>query len=136
MLVLNWFDWLVTMIIFCFALIGFSQGFVRGLIWMLISLISTVSAYFFSDSFNMNFVSKWVHSSEFAYWMSFLVIIFFVWIPGGIMHIIFGIFHKDNQPVINRLLGLFLGIVKSIVVISLILGVLSYSKVPSLSTIK
>ena len=128
MLLLNWLDWVFIIIIFCFAIIGFSQGFVRGLISLLTWLIAAVSAYFFTDSLDMNYVTKWVNSTEIAFWMSFFVIVVFVWILGGIVHIIFGFFRKDNQTVTDRLLGFLFGIAKSTLVVSLIIGVLSYNK--------
>ncbi|WP_119329571.1 CvpA family protein [Cysteiniphilum halobium] len=128
MSLLNWLDWVFVIIIFGFAVIGFSQGFVRGLISLLTWLIAAVSAYFFADSLDIHFVAKWFNSPEVAFWMSFFIIVVFVWILGGIVHIIFGVFRKDNQTVTDRLLGFLFGIVKSTLVVSLIVGVLSYNK--------
>ncbi|WP_151193204.1 CvpA family protein [Cysteiniphilum sp. JM-1] len=128
MSLLNWLDWIFIIIVFGFAIIGFSQGFVRGLISLLTWLIAAVSAYFFADSLDMNFAAKWFNSPEVAFWMSFFAIVVIVWILGGIVHIIFGVFRKDNQTVTDRLLGFLFGIVKSTLVVSLIVGVLSYNK--------
>lgn len=128
MSLLNWLDWVFIIIVFGFAVIGFSQGFMRGLISLLTWLIAAVSAYFFADSLDMNFIAKWFNSPEVAFWMSFFAIVVFVWILGGVAHIIFGVFRKDNQTVTDRLLGFLFGIVKSTLVVSLIVGVLSYNK--------
>ncbi len=128
MSLLNWLDWIFIIIVFGFAIIGFSQGFVRGLISLLTWLIAAVSAYFFADSLDMNFVTKWFNSPEVAFWISFSAIVLFVWLLGGVAHIIFGVFRKDHQTVTDRLLGFLFGIVKSTLVVSLIVGVLSYNK--------
>ncbi|WP_440615250.1 CvpA family protein [Cysteiniphilum sp. 6C5] len=128
MSLLNWLDWVFIIIVFGFAIIGFSQGFVRGLISLLTWLIAAVSAYFFADSLDMNIVTNWFNSPEVAFWMSFFAIVLFVWLLGGVAHIIFGVFRKDHQTVTDRLLGFLFGVVKSTLVVSLIVGVLSYNK--------
>ena len=125
---LNWLDWVFIIIVLGFAAIGFSQGFVRGLISLLTWLIAVVSAYFFADTLDIKFATKWFDSPEVAFWMSFFAIVLFVWVLGGIAHIIFGVFRKDHQTVMDRFLGFLFGIIKSILVASLIVGVLSYNQ--------
>ncbi len=128
MSMLNWLDWVFIIIVFGFAVIGFSQGFVRGLISLLTWLIAAVCAYFFADTLDMKLVTKWFNSPEVAFWMSFFAIVVAIWIVGGIVRVIFGLFRKDNHSVPDRLLGFLLGAVKSILVMSLTVGVLSYNK--------
>ncbi|WP_116963664.1 CvpA family protein [Fastidiosibacter lacustris] len=128
MAVLNWLDWIFIIIVFCFAVIGFSQGFIRGLISLLTWLVAAISAYFFANILSVSVISNWFNSPEVAFWLSFFAIVLFVWILGGIVHIIFGVFRKNTQTITDRLLGFLFGIVKSTLVLSLIIGVLSYNK--------
>ena len=124
---LNWLDWFFIIVVFGFGILGFVQGFVKGLISLLTWLIAAVLAYFLADTLDVKLISQWFQSSETAFWISFFSIIITVLIIRFIIHFFLGFLRKNTKSVTDRFLGLVFGIVKSALVLSLAIGVLSYN---------
>ena len=127
-IVFNWLDWFFLAVIAIFGIFGFAQGFIKGLISLLTWFTALVLAYFFADSITARYTSHWFDSSEVSFWLSFFTIIVVVFIVGGIVQVIFSVFRKVTQSLTDRFLGFLFGLVKAVLVTSLIVGVLSYNE--------
>ncbi|WP_162902149.1 CvpA family protein [Facilibium subflavum] len=125
---LNWLDWCFLAVIIIVGLFGFSQGFIKGLISLLTWLVAFILAYFFAESIKVHYTEHWFSSQEVAFWVAFFSIIVIVVIIGSILRFLLSMLKKDTQSLTDRLLGFLFGIAKAILVLSLVVGVLSYNK--------
>ncbi len=129
MSMLNWLDYVFIAIVLIFSVWGFAQGFLRGLFSLVIWLVALVIAYFFADVVTTHYTSRWFDSIDVAFWIAFFAIIIIVWLVGHLIRLIFSIFKKSTQSLTDRCLGFIFGFVKSTLVLSMVVGVLSFNPV-------
>ena len=127
-LALNWLDWVLIVIVAVFGLWGFAQGLLRGLLSLITWLIAVILAYFFADTVKTHYTVSWFDSHEVAYWVAFFAIVVAVVILGALVSILFSTFRKGSHSMLDRFLGFFFGLAKSILVMSLVIGILQYSQ--------
>jgi len=129
MSMLNWLDYVFIAIVLIFSVWGFVQGFLRGLFSLIIWIVALIMAYFFADVVTTHYTSRWFDSVDVAFWIAFFAIIIIVWLVGHLIRLIFSIFKKSTQSLTDRCLGFIFGFVKSTLVLSMVVGVLSFNPV-------
>ena len=127
MAALNWLDYAFIIIVTIFAVFGFIQGLLKGVVTLLTWLVALIAAYFFAGLIAAEFMSRWFDSPSIAFWLAFVMIIVVVWIVGNVLQVILSAFWTSRPSFSDRLLGLFFGGMKSVLVLSLIIGALSYN---------
>lgn len=124
--IFNWLDGVIILILVFFTLAGLKQGFIDGLMSLIIWLVAITLAYFLTDSFEQVF-SNWVTHNKARYVLTFLLIMLFVWLVSKcLLFIITLIGSSDNEAnVFNNLLGGALGLVKGSVLMTIVLLMLN-----------
>jgi membrane protein required for colicin V production len=124
---LNWIDGIILIVIVFFALWGLKQGFIQGLLALIIWLVAGTVAYFYTPDFSV-YLSKWIQAADVRFYLAFFVIVLGVWIVGGILSVLITSFSKsDHFSFSDRVLGLVLGLIKGIFITSVAVAVLNMS---------
>ncbi|MDA7742585.1 CvpA family protein [Francisellaceae bacterium] len=124
---LNWIDWVILIVILFFGIWGLKQGFMQGLIGLIIWLVAGVLAYFFTPDLSA-YISKWIEAPEVRFYVAFFAIMLGVWIAGGILTILLTAFTKKNTfSFSDRLFGVVLGLAKGFFIASIAVSLLSIS---------
>jgi len=124
---LNWIDGIILIVIAFFALWGLKQGFIQGLLALIIWLVAGAVAYFYTPALSA-YLSKWIQTEDVRFYFAFFVIVLGVWIVGGILSVLITSFSKsDHFSFSDRVLGLVLGLIKGIFIASVAVTVLNIS---------
>ncbi len=123
---MNTFDWIIIFLIFLFMFNSFRNGFIEEILSIGSLLISFFVAYKFAyiiepyfDFFsNDKLVVK-------IFTMVFLFTVIYIFLK-LIKEFLFNFIENNNLSDIDRILGLILGFIKGVVIISVIIWLLSY----------
>jgi membrane protein required for colicin V production len=122
---LNWIDGVILVVIAFFALWGLKQGFIQGLLGLIVWLVAGAVAYFYTPDFSA-YLSKWIETEDVRFYLAFFVIVLGVWIVGGILSVLITSFSKsDHFNFSDRALGLVLGLIKGIFITSVAIAILN-----------
>tara|TARA_B100001029_G_C15042123_1_gene444412 strand:- start:118 stop:621 length:504 start_codon:yes stop_codon:yes gene_type:complete len=124
---MNFIDVIILILVFFAAYRGFVNGLIKELISFLSLIIGIYVAINFSDYFENILIEKFPNTESFvtaiSFVLVFLVVIFSLKLAGVIIN---KIAKSLNLGFLNKVLGLFFGASKLILIISLVLFQLNY----------
>ena len=127
MIIFTWIDWSFTTIVILYTLLGFVNGFLKGLVSLITWLVAILASLFFTQWLNVNYVSAFFTSSEVSFWISFIIIILLVWSIGRIFYLSLSLINQDKKSISNRIWGSLFNLFKVLLIINLITGMLNYN---------
>ena len=132
----NLVDYFIFAIISISILISFFRGFVREAISLIIWVIAVVVAFEFSDSLSAHFLKDYIDSPGLRYLASFATLFLVVLIVGALINIIVNsILNKSGIGSMDRLMGIFFGAARGVLVVALMLMFINLSNVQPVSAI-
>lgn len=125
---MNYIDVVILIILAIYGLTGFFKGFVRSLI----SLIGFITAVYLSFRFFLplaNFMHAYLGFSleilsVLSFIFLFLLIVIIASLIGNKIH---GMLSKTSLGLINRIIGVIFGLLKGMVILSLLIALISWS---------
>ena len=133
MLGINWADCIVLLVI------GLSMltGFVRGLVKESIALSVWIAAFwlaFTCSQYVIPWLAPYLQDKTVRSIVAFMLVLFATLIAGAILNILIGlVLHRSGLSPIDRLLGMIFGLVRGILIVSLIMLVLSLTGISDAS---
>ncbi len=127
---MNLIDLIFLLILIGLSVFGYKKGLIKEAGAILSLLISLLAAYFFSGPFS-TIVARYIHAGEsMVHFISFLIII----VGGTIgLYAVFMIFKKIIDltvlGVVDRLLGLLLGVIKTFVLLFVVYTLLMWKPI-------
>lgn len=122
---LTWVDYSIIGLILLSMLMGLFRGFVREMISLVTWLLAFLVAILFSDKVSHLF-SGHIDSPQVCIGLSFILLLIIVLIIGlTINNLLSGLVAKSSLSGLNRMIGLFFGLLRGIVIV---VGVLLFLK--------
>jgi membrane protein required for colicin V production len=129
---LNWLDIVVILVILVFALYGLKQGFIKGLLAMVVWIVAGFCAYIFTDMFS-GYFAKWIVSPNHRFYIAFICIVIFVWLVGGILiYLIRALTNKESFGLQDSVFGFLFGAIKGTLFVSVVM--VFFSLKPSINS--
>ncbi len=118
---LNWVDYLILVILFFSILISFFRGFVREAV----SLVTWIAAFVLAFNFYIPFsdyLTPYIASETLRHTITFIGILLLILIIGLVINsLVKSLLHGSPVRGIDRVLGIFFGFVRGILLIAIIL---------------
>jgi membrane protein required for colicin V production len=112
----NWLDWVLALVVFFSVLSGASEGLTKGIIGLASLVVGVAVAAAGYHSFG-DTLGSFIHSHELAYGLAFFILFVLVLIVGGLVaRMAERLVKTAGIRWLDRLLGLFFGLVRGIVV--------------------
>lgn len=132
----NSVDYFIFAILGVSILISFFRGFVREAISLIIWILAAVIAFEFSDNLSAHFFNEYITSSGLRYLSSFATLFLVVLILGALVNILItSILDKSGIGPMDRLMGIFFGAARGVLVVALMLMFVNLSNVQPVSAI-
>ncbi len=132
----NSVDYFILAILAISILISFFRGFIREVISLVIWVLAAVIAFEFAESLSLHFLKDYIASSGLRYLASFASIFLVVLIVGALVNIIVSsILDKAGIGSMDRLLGIFFGAARGVLVVAIMLMFINLSNVQPISGI-
>jgi len=120
----NWFDYVLTVLILLSVILGFKQGFFKGLISVLIWLAILVVPLLFADHLAIYFVG-FTRSASWAYFFSFIILAFVTLVVGSILYLIIRLATGTSFNIVSSLFGAIFGFARGLLIVTLFVAVVS-----------
>ena len=132
----NSVDYFIFGILAVSILISFFRGFVREAISLVVWILAAVLAFQFSDNLSTHFLKDYIDSPGLRYLASFATIFLVVLIVGALINIIVtSILDKAGIGTMDRLIGIFFGAARGVLVIAIMLMFINLSSVQPVTAI-
>ncbi|MCY4328572.1 MAG: CvpA family protein [Endozoicomonadaceae bacterium] len=122
----NWIDWLIIGLIVVSAMISLWRGFVREIFSVMIWLATTLAAWLFLEDFAALF-SGWIDSYSVRITFAAIILIVMVLLISTVINMVVGkLISVSGLSGSDRLLGMFFGCFRGIVIATIFAGVVAY----------
>lgn len=126
---LNWIDYSLLGIIGISTIISFMRGFVKEAVSLAIWVLAIVLSFKFAQPLSVLMTSM-IHSGTLRYGLAFALIFLAVLIIGIFVNAIVGtLVSKTGISATDRFLGVFFGIARGLLVVSILLMVTNFSSI-------
>lgn len=113
---LNWVDYTLIAIVVLSAVISFFRGFIREAISLVVWVLGVLLALKFSASFQV-YLPSFISDPLLRYGVAFVILFILIFIVGIVVNVVAQAFvHKVGLSLADRLLGLFFGVVRGMLV--------------------
>ena len=125
----NWIDYTIIGLIVFSTVISFFRGFTREIVSFFVWIFGILIALKFAGSLQIYFVT-WTSSSMIRYIIAFLLLFFIVFMVGVLLNTLIHLFiEKVGLSITDRLLGVFFGVARGLVIVAVILMFVSVSSI-------
>ncbi len=132
----NSIDYFIFGIVGISVLISFLRGFVKEAVSLAIWVLAAIIAFKFAGSFGAHVYQHYIHTSGLRYFASFASLFLIVLIVGALINIIISaIVDKSGIGPMDRLLGIFFGLARGVLVVGLMLMFINLSSVQPVSAL-
>jgi membrane protein required for colicin V production len=112
----NWLDWILALVVLFSVISGAGEGLVKGLVGLASLIVGVAVAAGGYRSFG-DTLGSWIHSRELAYGLAFFILFVLVLIVGGLVAAaVEKLVNTAGIRWLDRLLGLFFGLLRGIIV--------------------
>ena len=122
----NWIDWFIIAIVLFFAFLGARQGFIKGIVSIIVWVMATLVSYYSANILAGKYpgVSQ---SEAVRFWLFFIPVFFLTWFVGRFIAWALPTSLKDSDAagIFNKSLGFILGGLKSIFLIGILFCILN-----------
>lgn len=131
----NWIDFIIIGIIVFSIIIGFFRGFIREAVSLLIWISAVIIAFKFSEPMKIH-LQPWINSDSLRYVVAFIGLFLAVFIFGIFINLILHMLvKKTGLTITNRLLGIFFGAGRSLLIIAILLMFISVGNIEDKSVV-
>ncbi|MGD9108435.1 MAG: CvpA family protein [Gammaproteobacteria bacterium] len=120
----NWFDYLLTILLLISVVAGFRQGFVKGLVAVIIWLAALLVSLLFVDNIAV-YVVKVIPSVSWSYFISFIFLVLVILILGSILYYAIRWVGRFGDNIIGGLFGAIFGFIKGMLIIAVFVAAFS-----------
>lgn len=117
----NWVDYTIVGLVVFSTLISLFRGFTREVVSFIVWIFGVLIALKFAEPVQV-YLQTWIHSSMLRYIVAFVLLFFIIFMGGVLINSIVHLFiRKAGLNVTDRLLGVFFGMARGLVIVGVLL---------------